>query len=395
MSLADPNEKPSMGRLDQLLDEALDATYPASDPVAITVDPDPVEGTAPIGPPRGVLAAIGVIIAACVFAFAYTAGWLSPHRVTPARMVDALSRRGGDPAGHRRNHAKGICFTGDFEASGAGAGLSAAPMLARGRYSVIGRFAIATGNPQASDVTGRVRSMAIRIAAPDGEEWRSGMNSSPVFAVSTPEAFYEMTQAQETDPSTNKPDPLAPARFIAAHPESRPFAAWARSAPWTSSYADQVYSSLNAFYFIDATGRSHLVRWSMQPTISANPVPQSSLLSLGPDFLDRDLGQRLARGPLRWNLVVTVAEPSDPSSDATLAWPAGRRQIDVGTLVVRRAQSESDGPCRDYNYDPTILPVGILPSADPLLAARSSAYARSFDLRETEAASFARSHTAE
>jgi catalase len=233
----------SMRHLDQLLDEALDATYPASDPVAITEDHRPVTATAAIRPPLRVLAAIGVIIAACAFAFAYTGGWLSPQRLTPARMVDALGRRGGDPVGHRRNHAKGICFTGDFEANGAGAMLSAAPMLAQGRYPVIGRFAIATGNPQAPDATARVRSMAIRITAPNREEWRSGMNDSPVFAVSTPEAFYEMTQAQEINPLTNEPDPLALARFSSTHPESRPFAAWAKSAPWTASYADQVYNS--------------------------------------------------------------------------------------------------------------------------------------------------------
>jgi catalase len=385
----------SMRHLDQLLDEALDATYPASDPVAITEDDRAVMVAAPSHPPLGALAAIGVIIAACVLAFAYTARWLTPQPLTPARMVDALSRRGGDPLGHRRNHAKGICFTGDFEANGAGAALSTAPMLARGRYPVIGRFAIATGDPQASDASARVRSMAIRIAAPDREEWRSGMNNSPVFAVSTPKAFYEMTRAQEIDPLTHKPDPLASARFSSSHPESRPFAAWAKSAPWTSSYADQLYNSLNAFYFVDSTGRSHLVRWSMQPTVPANPVPQSSLLALGRDFLDGDLAERLARGPLRWHLIVTVAEPSDPSSNATLAWPADRRRLDVGTLVVQRAQRESDGACRDYNYDPTILPVGIRPSPDPLLAARSSAYARSFDLREAQAAAFPRSHAAQ
>jgi catalase len=36
------------------------------------------------------------------------------------------------------------------------------------------------------------------------------------------------------------------------------------------------------------------------------------------------------------------------------------------------------------NYDPTVLPEGISPSDDPLLAARSSVYARSFTLRSAE-----------
>jgi catalase len=91
---------------------------------------------------------------------------------------------------------------------------------------------------------------------------------------------------------------------------------------------------------------------------------------------------------LTWRLVVTLAEPGDPSNDATKAWPSDRKRVDVGTLIVQKAEAEADGPCRDFNYDPTILPTGIAVSDDPLLAARSAAYAKSFDLRTAEAADY-------
>ena len=336
------------------------------------------------------LAIIGLVVVAGAAAFAFTAGWFSPHRLTPARMVDALSRRGGNPLGHRRNHAKGICFTGQFVANGAGARLSRAPMLMTGHYPVIGRFAIATGNPNAPDASGRVRSMALRIVAPGGQEWRSGMNNSPVFVVSTPRAFYQITLAQDIEPATGEPDPAAMQRFLRMHPESAPFAEWAKSAPWTTSYADQTYWSLNAFRFIDAVGRRRLVRWSMEPTAPPQIVSQADLAHLGPNFLAQDLKRRLDQGPLRWHLTVTLAAPGDPSNDATKAWPADRQHVDVGMLIIQRAEDEADGPCRDYNFDPTILPVGIEPSDDPLLAARSAAYAQSFDLRTGEAGYYPR-----
>lgn len=339
----------------------------------------------------GRFGAIGAVLFGAAALFAYTGGWLSPNRLTPDRMVEALSDRGGDPLGHRRNHSKGICFTGVFEANGAGTRLSSAPMLATGTYPVIGRFAIATGNPDAADATGRVKSMAIRIVARDGQEWRSGMNNSPIFVVSTPQAFYQLTVAQDIDPATGKPDPAASERFFATHPESQPFAEWAKSAPWTASFADQTYNSLNAFRFINVNGQVQLVRWSMQPTLTPTFVPLPELAKLGRDFLEQDLKQRVARGPLDWRLVVTVAQPGDPSDDATKAWPPDREQVDVGMLVVRQAQNEADGPCRDYNYDPTILATGIQVSDDPLLPARSSAYAKSFDLRTSEAADYPRS----
>jgi catalase len=329
---------------------------------------------------------IGTAVGGTGLAFAYTSGWLSPGRLTPDRMVDALSERGGDPLGHRRNHAKGICFTGRLEANGAGQRLSTAPMFAAGRYPVVGRFAIATGNPAAPDATGRVRSMAIRVLAPDGQEWRSGMNSSPVFAVSTPRAFYDMTLATDLDPLTGRPDPAALPHFLATHPEASAFLNWARTAPWTGSYADQDYNALNAFLLVAADGTRRAARWSMRATLPPEPLAQADLARLGPDFLEADLVRRLGEGEgeLRWRLVVTLATPGDPTDDATRAWPEGREQAEVGTLVVERAEAEAAGPCRDYNYDPLVLPAGILPSDDPLLPARSSAYANSFDRRTAE-----------
>lgn len=342
----------------------------------------------------GRLVAIGAVVLGAAVLFAYTGGWLSPHRLTPARMVAALSDRGGNPLGHRRNHSKGTCFTGTFEANGAGARLSTAPMFAAGSYPVIGRFAIAVGNPNAADATGRVRSMAIRVVAPDGQEWRSGMNDSPMFVVATPRAFYDLTLTQDVDPVTGKPNPAASERFFATHPESQPFAEWAKTAPWTDSWADQTYNSLNAFRFVNANGQSQLVRWSMLHTAPEHVVDHAALAKLGPDFLAQDLKQRLAQGPLSWRLVVTLAQPGDPTNDATKVWPADREQVDIGTLIVRQAQDEADGPCRDYNYDPTILPVGIEVSDDPLLPARSSAYAKSFDLRTAESADYPRTSQA-
>ncbi len=335
-------------------------------------------------------AIIAGVVGASALAFAAAAGWLSPGQLTPARMVAALSHRGGDPAGHRRNHAKGICFAGEFAANGAGAVLSKAPMFARGTYPVIGRFAIATGNPEAADASGRVRSMAIRIVAPDGQEWRSGMNNSPVFPVATAKAFYEMTLAQAVDPATGRPDPADQQRFAAAHPEAAAFSQWAKAAPWTASFADQTYNSLNAFRLVDARGQRRSVRWSMQATLPPVVIAHDALSRLGPDFLETDLKQRLAQGPLSWRLMVVLANPGDPTNDATKAWPDDRTRIEVGTLTIRAAQDEADGPCRDFNYDPTILPAGIEVSDDPLLAARSAAYARSFDLRTAEAKAYPR-----
>src|SRR5215468_4898305 len=95
----------------------------------------------------GSLVVIAVIVAGGAAAFAYTAGWLSPQRLTPDKLVDAFTPPGDKPPlGHRRNHAKGICFTGVFEANGAGSALSHAQVFARGQYPVLGRFNTGTND---------------------------------------------------------------------------------------------------------------------------------------------------------------------------------------------------------------------------------------------------------
>src|SRR5580658_4855523 len=58
----------------------------------------------------GSLALIAAVVAFGAAAFAYTAGWFSPDRLTPTNLVAAFkSPPPGAPLGHRRNHAKGIC----------------------------------------------------------------------------------------------------------------------------------------------------------------------------------------------------------------------------------------------------------------------------------------------
>jgi len=335
----------------------------------------------------GSLLLIAVVIGGTAAAFAYTAGWFSPQRLTPDKLVDAFTPPTGVPLGHRRNHAKGICFTGVFEANGAGTALSHAQVFTRGQYPVLGRFNLGTADPNAPDATVRVRGMGLRISTPDGQEWRSAMVDPPIFPVSTPQAFYELLLA-----SASK-DPNAMKTFAAAHPEIAAFGAWSKSAPWTGSYAEERYNSLNSFILIDNSGAEHAVRWSLMPAAQPIPISPDDLAKRGPNFLEQEIAERVRGGPLRWTMVVTVANPGDPTADPSKAWPEDRRTVEVGTLTVQQIQPERDGPCRDINFDPTVLPTGIRTSDDPFPAARSSTYAKSFDRRTAEAKDYPRTAT--
>lgn len=330
------------------------------------------------------LAAIGVVVAAMAGGFAYVAGWLTPQRLTTHRIINAFEANSGPHAGFRRNHAKGVCVAGYFDSNGNGAALSSAAVFAKGQTPVIGRFAIPGGNPGAPDTSVPIRSLALMFTQHDGEQWRTGMNSVPVFAVRTPEQFYQQLVASKPDPATGKPDPAVLKAFYAANPETQPFQAWVKGHPPSSSFANGSYYSVNAFNFVGADGNTHAVRWAMVPETPYTPITDAQKAEKS--FLAADLEQRLQSGPLRWHLMVTVAAPGDPVDDATQTWPEGRQQIDAGTLVIDHETSQEDGPCRDVNFDPTVLPAGIKTSNDPLLAARSAAYAVSYNRRTREEA---------
>ncbi|WP_118181535.1 catalase family peroxidase [Paraburkholderia phosphatilytica] len=330
------------------------------------------------------LAAIGAAVAALAAGFAWTAGWLTPKRLTAPRIVNQFEANGGVHPGFRRNHAKGLCVSGYFDSNGNGAAISKAEVFAVGRTPVVGRFAIPGSNPSAPDASIPIRSMALLFSLANGQQWRTGMNSTPVFAVHTPEQFYAQLQAAAPDPATGKPNPAKLKAFFASHPETKPLRDWLASHQPSSSLANEAYYSINAFRFTNAAGDTHAVRWSVVPELPyASVDPQATR---DPDFLQNELDHRLQQGDVRWHLILTVAAPGDVTNDATIAWPSGRQQIDAGTLVIQRATPQAEGVCRDVNFDPTILPDGIAPSDDPLLAARSAAYSVSYNRREREEA---------
>ncbi|HTH99726.1 MAG TPA: catalase family peroxidase [Acidisoma sp.] len=298
--------------------------------------------------------------------------------------MNALAPPGGPALGHRRNHAKGICFTGTFTSNGAGTALSAARVLAPGQYPALGRFNLATSDANAADATVRVRGMGLQIGSSSADIWRSAMITAPIFPVSTPQGFYDLLRAS----GSKAPDAMK--NFVAAHPEFSNFLKWATTSPWTGSYAEDRFNSLDSFTFTNASGQSSIVRWSLIPSAPPVAITPDELAKRGPDYLESEISARVGKAPQSWTMVVTISNPGDPTADPSKAWPADRRTVPVGTLTVQKIEPEANGPCRDINFDPTVLPPGMATSNDPFPAARSAAYAVSYDRRTAEAADYPR-----
>ena len=348
-----------------------------------------VEGS-PSKPPLtavDVAVRFGVIGAAMLgigAAFAYTAGWLSPKRLTSSRAMTVFEQVGGVHPGFRRNHAKGVCVMGWFDSNGRATAVSKAAVFKPGRVAVVGRFGLSGDMPFQADKLATVRSMALRFMLPGAEEWRIGVNNAPVFVANSVQGFLDEVFATAPDPTTGKPDPAKMKVFLDRHPEAVRAIALIKQSPLSSGFADATFNSLNAFRMVDAAGLSTPVRWATMPSQPFKAEHPAQAASTDKNYLFDDLIGQISHHALSWRLMIVIGQPGDPTNDATLPWPADRQQIDAGTVTLDQVSSEETGHCTDVNYDPLVLPPGIEPSDDPLLSARSATYARSFTLRAGE-----------
>ena len=324
------------------------------------------------------------IVAAVAVLFAYAADWLTPHTLTPGRFVDRFEQTNGQHPGFRRNHAKGVCVSGWFESNGQGVTLSKATIFQQGPVPVIGRFSLGGGMPYQVDAATTVRGLGLDFIPSKGEEWRTAMINLPVFPFATPQAFYDQMLALAPDPATGKPDPVKAREFFTKYPESAKAIAIIKSQPPSTGFENSTFHSLNAFRFINANGETAWVRWSFVPVQPFEPFNAAHPEAADTNYLFDALIAAVHQHPLQWHLILTIAQPGDPTDDATHPWPSDRRQIDVGTLTINQIQSDDTSAARDINFDPLVLPDGIAPSDDPLLSARSAVYMRSFTRREGE-----------
>jgi catalase len=332
----------------------------------------------------GGLAGTAIVVLGVAGGFLYLGGWFSPKALTPPRFADGFERVDGIYSGFRLNHAKGVCVRGSFESNGRGTRLSKAVVFKVGRTPIIGRFSLAGGNPYVADEPEMVRGLGLLFKLPDGEEWRTAMINTPVFAVNTPQGFYDRLLAAQPDPKTRKPDAEKMAAFGASHPETVQATKIIQSHPASSGFENSTYYGLNAFWLRDASGKSMPVRWLLAPVQQFATANATGPVRPDKNYLFDALIESILQQSLEWHLIITIGQANDPTNDATIPWPDVREQVDVGTLRLDHVESEDTSLCRDINFDPLVLPEGMAPSDDPLLSTRSVVYSQSFTRRAGE-----------
>ena len=303
--------------------------------------------------------------------------------LTTDEKILALSREtievfdranGGVHPGFRPAHAKGVLLKGTFTPSSEAASLTRAPHLQRSSTPVTVRFSDFAGIPSVADNDPQgasPRGFALRFHLAEHVHTDIIAHSVDDFPARTAEGLVEFLNALiATDPAG--PHPNAIEQFLAAHPAAMTFVQIPKPIP--SSFAKESFFAVSAFKFTNPDGVSHYGRYRVLPVAGNEYLDETEAARRGPDFLFDEIKERVAKEPVRFRVVMQLADEGDTVDDATVRWPEDRPQLAFGEINLQEITPNNAGEQRQIIFDPIPRVDGIEASADPLFEPRANVY---------------------
>jgi catalase len=306
--------------------------------------------------------------------------------VDPSALVNQFETNFGKFEGYRRSGAKGVCATGEFVGTADARGLSTASVFSGRPIPVVVRFSVGGANPKAPDNAKSQRNLALQFNLPDGEQWLMGNISAPVFGASSPQQFLALLISRQPDPTTKAPDAEKVKAFNDANPEVLLQGKHFASQPVPASYASVNYWGVHAHGFVNASGTTQFGKWIFEPVGGLQGLTDDEAKAKGVSFLFDDLRARVKEGKVAFNFNLELAQPGDKLDSATVPLPEGRKKVNMGALKITAVAEDGGGPCLTINYNPMVMPKGVIASADPMLPARAAPYVVSLGRRLSEGA---------
>lgn len=306
--------------------------------------------------------------------------------VDPNTFLNQFESTFGKFEGFRRSGAKGICAMGEFVGTPDARALSTASAFSGSPVPVVARFSVGGANPKAPDNAKSQRNLALQFNLPNGEQWQMGNISAPVFGASSPQQFFGRLASLQPDPVTKMPDAAKVKAFAEANPEVLLQGKYLASQPVPASFGTVNYWGVHAFGFVNASGTRQFGKWIFEPVGGLQGLTDEEAKAKGPAFLFDDLRQRVKDGKVAFNFNLELAQADDKIDSATVPLPEGRKKVNLGLLKITSVAEDSGGECLTITYNPMVLPKGVEPSGDPMLAARAAPYAVGLGRRLTEGA---------
>jgi catalase len=290
-------------------------------------------------------------------------------------VIDAFDKAdGGVHPGFRPAHAKGVILTGQFKPSAEAPSLTRAPHIQRSSTPVMVRLSDFAGVPNVADNDGQnasPRGCAIRFNLAEHSHTDIIAHSVDAFPANTAEGFVEFLNALiSTDFSG--PHPNAFEQFLGSHPAALAFVQAPKPIP--TSFAHESFFSVSAFKFTDAQGASRFGRYRIVPVAGRDDLDDAEAAAKAPNFLMDEVQTRVTKDPVKFRVVVQLAEDSDITNDATVRWPESRKLLTLGEITLSGVLENNAGEQQQIIFDPIPRVDGIEASADPLFEPRANVY---------------------
>ena len=275
--------------------------------------------------------------------------------------------------GFRPAHAKGLLLTGVFTPSAEAQSLTRAPHVLRASTPVTARFSNSTGLPQLPDNVpdANPHGLAIRFNLAEHVHTDIVSHSTDGFPTRDGDEFLEFLRAlAASGPDVPSPKPVE--QFLGSHPAALAFVQTPKPSP--SSLARESYYGVTAFAFTNAEGHTTFGRYRILPELGNDFLTAEQVAPLTENYLYDELADRIAKGPVRFRIVVQVADAGDTVDDATIHWPESRKLVELGTVELSQVVLDTLAQQKHIIFDPIPRVDGIEPSADPLLELRAAVY---------------------
>lgn len=289
----------------------------------------------------------------------------------PEKAIDRINGVFGSHPGHRALHAKGGFHRGTFTATAEAAELCRAGHLQGEPVPVRVRWSNGGGNPTLPDRTPDVRGMAVSFRLADGTATDLLGQTAPRFPVRTPEDFVAFVEASK--------NPVNLPLFLLRHRSAIPAMVAnvkAKAIVPPRSYALATFYPVHAYRWTAPDGTERWVRYRLDPLPGTDPGGTFT----GADQLQEEILARMAAGPVRFDLRVTLAAPGDDPHDPMSVWK-GERELSAGVVEVTGPDPERETNGEVVVFDPTRVVDGIGLSDDPILRYRAGAYSASVSRR--------------
>ena len=288
-------------------------------------------------------------------------------------LLEQFDQIFGRHPGFRAAHAKGILLAGTFTPARRVERLTRAPHVTRDKTPIVARFSNSTGIPTLPDNTpdANPRGLAIRFNLAEHVHTDIVSHSTDGFPTRDGKQFLEFLEALAgSGPDTPSPKPVE--HFLASHPAALAFVQTPK--PFPKSFATDTYFAVTAYQFTNASGQTRFGRYRIVPEAGNHYLTQEEVNGLTANYHFEEIAKRIASGPVRFKILVQLAEEQDDTDDATVHWPEERELLEFGTVEMTHTVENDAAEQKQIIFDPIPRVEGIEPSADPLLELRAAIY---------------------